>query len=221
MSRIMFVLLSAIALCFFAAPVWGQICVNEVMADPASDWDGDSTYSYKEDEWVEIYNAGDEPVNLASYWLGDADSTLLYNFSGGIGAKRHRVVYGADVVAWQSANGYSTVGLRLNNSGDTVMLWRVPEDSATAGVPGLKTAPQGDPVLVHQYIYISHEADDDRSTGLIPDGGPSRMLFDGLNPYTGSLEPQGEGCPPTPGARNTCPTPVERRSWGSVKAVYR
>lgn len=235
MSRFAAVLSAAMALLFAAGPCWGQIVINEVMAAPASDWNGDSTYSYKEDEWVEIFNAGDEAVNLASFWLGDSDSTLLYNLSGGLGARRHRVVFGADVVAWQKANGVSTVGLRLNNSGDTVMLWRTAGDSASTEVAGgpapLAPAPSGglkepalavsDRVLEDWYTYVSHEAGSDRSSGLVPDGGSSRMLFDGLNPYTGAMEPQGEGCLPTPGGQNGCPTPVEQRTWGSVKAVYK
>lgn len=217
MSRLAAVILGSFVFIFSADLSWGQIVINEVMADPASDWNGDSTYSYKYDEWVEIYNAGNEAVNLASFWLGDADSSLLYNFTGGLGAGRHRIVYGSDAVEWQSANGKPTVGLRLNNSGDTVMLWRVPEDSTGLPLNGA----QAEPVLEDSYPYISHEAENDRSTGLLPDGGSSRMLFDGLNPYTGSQIPQGEGCVPTPGGRNGCPTPVERRSWGSVKTVYR
>jgi hypothetical protein len=221
MSRFAAVLLGSVVLLFAAGPLWGQVLINEVMADPASDWSGDSTYSYKEDEWVEIYNSGDEVVNLASFWLGDSDSTLLYNFSGGLGARRHRVVYGAEVTVWQEANGVATVGLRLNNSGDTVMLWRMPGDSTGAAPVGQVGASRSEPVLEDRYTYVSHEGEDDRSTGLMPDGGPSRMLFDGLNPYTGAQEPQGEGCLPSPGGRNSCPTPVEQRSWGSVKAVYK
>jgi len=221
MSRFAAVLLGSVLLLFAASPLWGQVIINEVMADPASDWSGDSTYSYKGDEWVEIYNAGDGPVDLSTFWLGDSDSTMLYNFSGGLGPRRHRVVYGAEVIVWQEANEVATVGLRLNNTGDTVMLWRVPGDSAGARLTGLRPASWSEPVLEDQYTYVSHEAENDRSTGLLPDGGPSRMLFDGLNRYSGSQDPQGEGCLPTPGGRNGCPTPVEQRSWGSVKAVYK
>ncbi len=209
-----------IALTAFAGACWGQIVVNEIMADPASDWDGDSTYSYKGDEWIEIYNAGVESVDLAAYWVGDSDSTLLYNFSGTLRARKHVVVYGSQVESWQRANGLSAVGLRLNNSGDTVMLWVVSQGAAFSSSDEVG-GPAALPVLVDRYEYQNHEAEDDRSTGLFPDGMDSRALFDALNPYTGSQEPQGTGCPPTPGARNECPTPVERSSWGAVKSLYR
>ena len=105
MNRIVVVSSCLIALTALAGACWGQIVVNEIMADPASDWDGDSTYSYKGDEWIEIYNAGVESVDLAAYWVGDSDSTLLYNFSGTLRARKHVVVYGSQVESWQRANG--------------------------------------------------------------------------------------------------------------------
>lgn len=220
MNRIVVVSSCLIALTVLAGASWGQIVVNEIMADPASDWDGDSTYSYKGDEWIEIYNAGVETVDLAAYWVGDSDSTLLYNFSGTLRARKHVVVYGSQVESWQRANGLSAVGLRLNNSGDTVMLWIVSQGAAlSSGDEAGGSAAL--PVLVDRYEYQNHEAEDDRSTGLFPDGADSRALFDALNPYTGSQEPEGTGCLPTPGVRNECPTPVERNSWGPVKSLYR
>jgi len=48
-------------------------------------------------------------------------------------------------------------------------------------------------------------------------------LFDALNPYNGTLEPQGNGCAPTPGVANICggQVPTVSHSYGSVKAIYR
>ncbi len=198
-----------------------RLVVNEIMGDPASDWNGDSTYSYREDEWVEIYNAGLEPVDLAAYWMSDSDSTLLFNFCGILDPGGHRVVCGSEVVEWQRANGVTAAGLRLNNSGDTVMLWMLGAGRRADLAPGDPGENVSDMILIDSFTYSSHEAEDDRSTGLMPDGGPSHSLFDGLNPYTGSQEPQGSGCVPTPGGSNGCATPVEERSWGSVKVLYR
>lgn len=221
MKRIVVALFGFALLLGMAGSSRGQILINEIMADPASDWSGDSTYSYRDDEWVEVYNAGSEPVDLSTYWLSDADSTLLYNFSGGLGPRRHRVILGADAVVWQRANGRSAVGLRLNNTGDTVILWKTPPViEGTAGLEGRRSG-QPEPMMVDSYVYSSHEAEDDRSTGRLPDGEPSWVLFDGMNPYTGSQEPQGEGCMPTPGGSNGCATPAEDRSWGAIKILYR
>ncbi len=223
MRRAVAVLVILVVLTAAAGASQGQVVINEIMADPASDWNADSTYSYRDDEWVEVYNAGAEPVDLAPYWLSDSDSTLLYNFCGFLGAGRHRLVFGSEVVEWQRANGRSAVGLRLNNSGDVVMLWLLSGAAGAAcgteGSTGGQAQPA--PVLMDSYEYLNHEAEDDRSTGLVPDGGGSRALFDGLNPYSGSQEPQGNGCMPTPGGSNSCATPVEERSWGSIKALYR
>jgi len=211
----LFVLASALS------PARAQVVVNEIMADPASDWDGDSTYSYRGDEWVEVFNAGTEVADMSLYWLSDSDSTLLYRFSGELEPGAHGIVYGSDAVGWQRANGVSAVGLRLNNSGDTVMLWRLPrEPQGPAGSAGGKASSPG-MVLADSYSYLNHEAEDDRSTGRLPDGGSAWVLFDGLNRYSGTQEPRGEGCVPTPGGRNSCPAPAEDRSWGAVKALYR
>jgi hypothetical protein len=78
-----------------------------------------------------------------------------------------------------------------------------------------------DTVLVDAYAYKSHEGANDRATGRRPDGA-AWILFDGLDPYTGSLDPAGTGCPPTPGVANLCPpTTSEPASWGKMKSLYR
>ena len=48
------------------------------------------------------------------------------------------------------------------------------------------------------------------------------VLFDGLNPYTGSLEPGGSGCVPTPGLANLCGGQVaaEALGLGEMKARF-
>ena len=69
------------------------------------------------------------------------------------------------------------------------------------------------------YSYTDHEADDDRSSGRGPDGGPNWILLDGFNPWTGTALPKGSGCYPTPGAHLTCATPVEPVTWSRVKRL--
>jgi hypothetical protein len=113
------------------------------------------------------------------------------------------VIYGSTSKAWQQENGVAAFGLRLANAGDIVVLWRL---SAA------------DTVVIDQYTYADHEADDDRSSGRRPDGGVVWELYDGLNPYTGSALPPGNGCAPTPGQSNGCITPVEDATWGQIKA---
>ena len=64
-------------------------------------------------------------------------------------------------------------------------------------------------------IHLEHKAPDE-STPV------AWALFDGLNVYTGSLEPASTQCLPTPGAANQCgPTPARPGTWGRLKATYR
>jgi hypothetical protein len=179
------------------------VAINEVLADPARDWDGDQEINATNDEWVEIVNTGDVPADLTNLRLGDADRSWAYGFTGALPVEGRMVIYGSTSKAWQQENGVAAFGLRLANTGDIVVLWRL---SAA------------DTVVIDQYTYADHEADDDRSSGRRPDGGLVWELYDGLNPYTGSTLPLGNGCAPTPGQSNGCITPVEEATWGQIKA---
>lgn len=183
--------------------------LNEMMADPASDWDGSGVYSTRDDEWVEIYNPGTGSLTLDGYLIGDELGNPVYGFSGTLDAGTCKVVYGSDAVAWQQSHGISIVGLRLGNDGDTVTL-------LYAAGP--------DTTLADSYTYNTYEAEDDRSSGRMPDGTGAWQLFDQLNPYTGQTPPLGNGLPPTPGLPNgETPPPVAFRetTWGMVRALYR
>ena len=190
-----------------ASPVCGQVLVNEILGDPGFDWNGDATVSSRDDEWVEIVNAGPTSVALDDYRLSDGGTRLLrYGFSGTLAPGAVRVVFGSASVAWESANGVSAVGLSLNNAGDTVRLWQI------AGA---------DTVLVDSYTYASFEVLNDRSVGRLPDGGAEWRLWDHRAPYSGTTPPLGTGCEPTPGTQNQCPTPVEPTPWSRLKNLYR
>jgi hypothetical protein len=189
-----------------ASPVCGQIRVNEILGDPGVDWAGDGTVSSRDDEWVEIVNAGPDPVVLDDYRLSDGGTRLLrFGFSGTLAPGAVQVVFGAASVAWESNNGVSAVGLSLNNAGDTVRLWKI------AGA---------DTVLVDSYTYAAFENLDDRSVGRLPDGGAEWRLWDRHTPYSGTTPPLGTGCEPTPGTQNQCPTPVQQTPWSQVKRLY-
>ena len=200
-------LLCLVASLVLALPCDSQVRINEILADPVTDWDRDGTVNFKNDEWVEIVNAGTTPANLDVLRLSDAGSgiTFRYGFSGSLAPGGRRVVYGSESVAWELTNGWATAGLSLNNAGDTVRLWRV-------------TGP--DTTLVDSYAYASFETLKDRSVGRLPDGGDTWVLFDALNPYSGTTPPFGTGCRPSPGIANGCPTAVEPATWSAVKRLY-
>ncbi len=180
--------------------------LSEFLAGPARDWDGDGVFDARADEWVEVVNVGASPIDLAAYRIADADSTIRYAFSGMLAPGEYRVVTGTQAVDWQRAQGRAATGLSLNNSGDTVQLFRI---SGT------------DTVQVDAKAYNSIEGASDRSAGRWSPSGDAWALFDGLNPYGGSGDPKGTGCPPTPGVANQCPTDVKVTTWGRIKRMYR
>ncbi len=199
---------SILCSCLISSNVYAEIRLNEILADPASDWNGDGSIGARYDEWVEITNAGTAPVDLSAYRLSDESGgySWRFAFSGVIAPGEVRVVYGSDAIAWQNASGRPAYGLSLNNAGDTVFLYRV--DAL-------------DTVLVDSYTYSAFEVLDDRSVGRNPDAPAEWVIFDGLNPYGGSTPPLGSGCNPSPGAGNACVTPVENSTWGAIKAIYK
>ena len=181
------------------------LMLNEILADPARDWNGDGITHFRDDEWVEIVNVGISPVTLDGYRLAGADTSWRYGFSGTLAPGAELVVYGSQSYAWETANGTPRFGLRLNNTGGTIGLWRLSDI---------------DTVRVDSYTYTDHEADPDRSTGRIPDGGGLWRVFDALNPYTGIALPLGTGCMPSPGGPFLCPTLVRHETWGGLKRKY-
>ena len=182
------------------------LLLNEFVAGPARDWDGSGTLSTRDDEWIEVVNAGSETPDLSNFLLTDGDRLPRYAFSGTLGPGGRRLVFGKDSYDWEKAHGFPAYGFSLSNTGDTVMLWQIAE---------------AETVLVDSYAYKSHEAAADRAVGRVPDGG-AWTLLDGLNPYVGTTPPQGSGCVPTPGAADVCEnTPAQSATWGRLKALYR
>ena len=206
-----FIVLGAVALLLVPAAGYASLCVNEIMADPASDWDGDGEYDYKDDEWVELYNSGPGHVDLHEYGLSDDEELWTYGFEEGdvLAVGEAIVIYGSESVAWQQAHGYSSYGFRMSNDGDVVVLWQFTDT---------------DTLLVDTHTFNTYEADDDRSTGRNPDGVGEWEIFDALNPYGGTTPPLGNGLEPTPGLPNSGeepPVSVQRGTWGQVKGLFR
>lgn len=207
--RVRALLLMTVGLICMAAPGAAncQMLLNEVVADPARDWDGDGVYDLRGDEWIEIVNTGAGAADLSQIFVGDETGAFVYGFSGSLAPGEVRVVFGSESIVWEQGHGESATGLRLGNDGDTATLWQVSE---------------GDTLLLDAYSYNTQEAEDDRSTGRNPDGGAIWEIFDALNPYGGQGPPAGNGLPPTPGARNdgTGEVPVAESTWGRVKQLF-
>lgn len=192
---------------FTVSPGPAALAINEFVPGPAHDWDGSGAFSSRDDEWIEVVNPGVAILDLAPFFITDSDTIPRYRFSGSLAPGARLVVFGKQAYEWERATGHPAFGFSLSNTGDAVMLWQV-----TAG----------DTALIDTYAYRSHEAAADRSIGRLPDASGTWALFDALNPYTGTVPPQGNGCSPSLGDTNACtPTPVQNATWGKMKAFYR
>ena len=180
--------------------------LNEILAGPARDWDGDGVYDSKGDEWLEVQNTGPVSLAIEEYRLTDADHTVRMALSGTLGPGEVKLVTGSAAVAWQRSLGLTTAGLSLNNAGDTIYLLHV------AGA---------DTAVVDSHAYGSIEGGSDRSVGHASTQSEDWILFDSLNRYLGSGTPPGSGCAPTPGGANGCTTDVSATTWGAIKRLYR
>jgi Lamin Tail Domain len=189
-----------------SAPAAGDLRLSEILATPSRDWDGDGVYVARQDEWLEVVNAGLSTVDLGGFLISDNDSTVRFALSGSLAPGALLLVTGRMAEDWQRSVGRTITGLSLNNSGDTVRLFRIEG---------------ADTVEVDTKTYNSIEGGTDRSTGRLGSDPGAWVLFDALNRYTGTGEPQGTGCAPTPGLKNECPTPVETTTWGKIKMRFR
>jgi hypothetical protein len=192
----------------FASDCRAQLALNEFVADPARDWDGDGAVSSRDDEWIEIVNLGTAAVDLTGYRLADGTGRPVwrYEFSGVLEPAAVRVAYGSDSRAWEEAKGFPVYGLSLNNAGDCVRLYRI------AGT---------DTSVIDSYTFTEASTRDDRAIGRRGDSPGVWLIFDAYNPCAATCDPQGTGCYPTPGSKNVCSTATESRTWGAIKSIYR
>jgi len=123
----------------YPATVW----LNEFLPAPRDvDWDGDGQAT-NNDEWIELYNSGQEPVDLAGWQLDDEEGgSRPYPIPAGVS-----IAPGGFLVFYKWETGVS-----LNNDGDKVRLLR----------------PDG--VVADQYSYSAHPGYD-RSYSRTVDGG--------------------------------------------------
>lgn len=208
MKYVAFFFSAILCVMVLASASTAQVHLNEILADPGTDWNGDGTVDSKLDEWVEIMNTGTSTVDLSNFRISDGAAGTSYRFalSGTLAPGQVKVYFGSDVVAWQAANGVAQQGLSLNNAGDSVFLYDVSGS---------------DPDIADSHTYASADVLDDRSTGRLPNGTGEWVVFDALNPYKGTEPPLPTGCSPSPGESTQCPTATHASTWGLIKALYK
>jgi len=112
-----------------------DVVINEMLPHAASDWYENGEIGDMNDEFVELYNTGEEEVDLSGYSLTDASyrrSPGLYSFPEGstIPAGGFLVVYSIESGVFQGDDGDS---IRLNDS-----------SGRAVDEKGYKKAPGGD-----------------------------------------------------------------------------
>ncbi|MCZ4410192.1 lamin tail domain-containing protein [Cryomorphaceae bacterium 1068] len=147
-------------------PFFGKLVINEVL--PGNDNSGADEFG-ENDDWVEIYNASDEAINLEGFFLSDNDGNeTKFVFPDFELASNEVVTIWCDD---QPEQGPFHAAFRLSGSGEEVGLY--------------------DPdTLTLDYVRFG-AVPDDISVGRFPNGeGPFSILiptFDGLN--TNSVQP--------------------------------
>ncbi|HMB68004.1 MAG TPA: lamin tail domain-containing protein [bacterium] len=165
-----------------AVPVSAQVVLNEVMPAPGTDWNQTGSYSSQDDEWIELLCLG--PSGVDEWIVGDGSGgAATPRFAVGDTLQTDEILFVTGELAsdWESANGFPSVGLSLNNSSDAVYLFQVAGGATT---------------LVDSLVWSGSTAD--VSVGRLPDGVGSWTDFD-------ALSPGGSGAQPTPGGPNGGP----------------
>ena len=109
-------------------PVTQDLIINEILADPGTtdgDANNDGTISTSQDEFVELYNIGNQPLDISGYTMEDGYTTRhTFPAQTTIGSGEFFVLFGGGSV--DNFNGNSQVSssgsLGLNNGGDDVII---------------------------------------------------------------------------------------------------
>ena len=98
--------------------VWSQLYINEVMSSNSSTI-ADNVGEY--DDWIEIHNAGQSPVDLQSYFLSDNASDLeKWEVTESV-----IIPAGAYVIFWadeDQSQGPTHTNFKLSSSGESIFL---------------------------------------------------------------------------------------------------
>ena len=109
-------------------PVTQDLIINEILADPGTtdgDANNDGTINTSQDEFVELYNIGNQPLDISGYTMEDGYTTRhTFPAQTTIGSGEFFVLFGGGSV--DNFNGNSQVSssgsLGLNNGGDDVII---------------------------------------------------------------------------------------------------
>ncbi len=121
-----------------------DVLINEMLPNPAKDWNGNGDISGMDDEFIELYNSGNESVDISGYVLKDkvfrsTPGEYVLPEGTSIGPKEFLLIF------------VSKSGVFQGNDGDAIGLYD----------------PSGNPVDEKEYDATT----EDVSFARIPDGG--------------------------------------------------
>ena len=171
------------------------LVINEVLADPSEDANGDGNAHTTQDEFIELANTGASDVSLAQWRLADAVQVRhVFAESAVIPGYGFLVVFGGGTPqGFANAVTASSGSLGLNNGGDTVTLLD----------PSLLAA--------DAFTYGS-EGNQNASLARSPDGSGAFVLHSGVSPLASSPGHTTDGVghlplPPPPPQPDPVPPP--------------
>lgn len=194
--RFSFILGALVSSIILAGRVEGSILITEILADPPTGLEGDANQdgvrSSSADEFVELFNAGPDGIDLTGWRIDDADQARhLFPAGTWLDPDRYLVVFGAGAPAIPGvpAQTSSTGSLSLNNTADVVSLFSasgllidtVTYDALAGQDQSIVRAPGGN----GEFVLHSSVAPDIFSpgTGPVPDM-PSAAVPEPLNAVT-------------------------------------
>lgn len=104
----------------------GSLMVNEVLADPGDfDSNGDGNSNVRDDEFIELVNVGDGPLDLTGVVIEDR-VRVRFAFPDGVtlAPGEVAVVFGAGAPVIAGVKTFASGGLFLNNNGDDLTVRR-------------------------------------------------------------------------------------------------
>ncbi len=172
--------------CDGAAPEAVGVIINEVLADPINGPEGDANadgwYDASEDEFIEIVNATNKPVDIGGWTIAD-NVKVRFHFPSGVTltAGAAAVVFGGGDIAPLPAAPDALVfaaedGLSLANGGDTVIVRtaegvvvdRLVYGPEAGSDRSLNRESEGD----EDAAFVPHPGDAPFSPGTAADGSP-------------------------------------------------
>ena len=134
-----FLLLALLTLLALPSLAAATVVISEVLADPpsgdAGDANGDGKRDAHEDDFIELYNAGSEAVDISKWWLGDSrpkDELFQFPDDTVIEPGAFLVLFGGGTPTGFTVSVYTDdgkIGNGITGKGEKIHLIKAPDDT--------------------------------------------------------------------------------------------